>query len=163
MTDPSDIDNNHLQALETDFLQAMTLKEAGKVDDAEERLRSILKKEPRLPEPRMELARIMLDTDRLSEAEEHAVIALEDLQKSGPWTKMLEDEVVLSLCHALVAETLRRRADEDDVIFGDPDAFRELVKRSQVHFAQAASLDPSDETSSYYALFYGEPDGEAQD
>ena len=158
MTDPSQIDTEHLKPLETEFLQAITLKEAGKIDEAEQVLRSILKTEPRLPEPRMELARILLDTERLSDAEEHAVTALADLQKSGPWTKMLEDDVVLALCHALLAETLRRRADEDDVIFGDPEGFQDLVKRSQSHFATAARLDPSDETSSYYALFFGKPE-----
>ena len=56
---------------------------------------------------------------------------------------------------ATLAEILRRRADEDDVIFGEPEAFRALLAESKVHFEQAATLDPSDAYSSYHAFFLG--------
>src|SRR5690606_14016770 len=129
--------------------------DAGDLDGAEDELRAILKVEPRLAEPHLELARVLLDTDRLSEAEAHAREGLQHLESGGQWTDEVPENVLLALGHALLAEVLRRRADEDDVIFGDPDEFRGLVEESRVHFARAAELDPSDEYASYHAFFLG--------
>lgn len=147
-----------LALLQTRFVEALRLKDAGKLDDAEDIFREILAKEPRLPEPRMELARVLLDTERITDAEAHAREALAQLEAGGQWTDDLAEEVVQALCHGLLAEILRRRADADDVIFGDPAAFRALVEESKQHFERAAALDPSDEYSSYYAFFLGQPD-----
>lgn len=149
-----------LEALETRFMAALKDKDEGRIDAAEEELRAILRVEPRLAEPRMELARILLDTDRLGDAEEHGREALKQLQAGGAWTDEVPEDVVLALCHALLAEILRRRADEDDVIFGDPAEFQALVKESHDHFQRASELDPSDEYSSYYAIFMGPKEGE---
>ena len=44
------------------------------------------------------------------------------------------------------------------VIFGDPAEFKALLAESKTHFARARELDPTDETSSYYAFFLG-PEG----
>lgn len=137
------------------FLRALADKDAGRIDDAEEALRALLAEEPRLAEPRMELARVLLDTDRLAEAEDQAREALEQLEKNGAWTAEIPPNVLLALAHALLAETLRRRADEDDVIFGDPQAFKDLVEESRQHFEKAAELDPADEYASYHAFFLG--------
>jgi tetratricopeptide (TPR) repeat protein len=151
---PAD-DDEALDALAQQFMAALTARDEGRVDDAEEDLRAILKTEPRLPEPRLELARVLLDTDRIEEAEAQAREALADLEKSGPWTEQLEPDVVMALGKALLAEVLRRRADEDDVVFGDPGRFNALVKESQALFAEASRLDPSDEYASYHAFFLG--------
>jgi len=162
-TDPTDPqEDGSLQALGPRFLAALRSKEQGDLDTAEDELRAILRIEPRLPEPHMELARILLDTDRLDEAEVHAREALQHLETGGQWTDDLPEEAVLALSHALLAEILRRRADEDDLIFGDPDTFEALVKESHTHFEEAARLDPSDEYSSYYAVFLGPP-GESEE
>ncbi len=158
MRDPYDQEAGQLEELGRRFMGAVGLRERGKVDEAEEELRQILAVEPRLAEPRMELGRILLDTDRVAEAEEHTRLALEQLEAGGQWTDELPEDVVLGLCHALLAETLRRRADEDDVIFGDPEGFHALVRESKLHFDEAARLDPSDEYSSYHAFFMGHPD-----
>lgn len=147
-----------LEGLERDFLQATALLRNGQVDKAEDLLTEILRTEPRLPEPRMELARIHLDSDRTASAEEHARMALEHLGSGGQWTEMLEPNVVQSIAHALLAECLRRRLEEDEVIFGDPSIFKDLIAESKHHFSAARDLDPSDETSSYYAYFLG-PEG----
>ncbi len=144
-----------IAALESRFLGALRLKEAGKLDDAEDELRAILRVEPRLPEPHLELARVLLDTSRLSEAEEHAREGLGYLEAGGQWTDEVPEDVLLALAHALLAEVLRRVADEDDVIFGDPERFHALVKEAQGHFERAAALDPSAEYASYYAFFLG--------
>lgn len=144
-----------LEALSKRFMAALRAKEKGKLDLAEDELRAILKTEPRLAEPRMELARLMLDSDRLDEAEPMAREALEQLKSGGRWTDEVPENVLLALAHALLAEILRRHADEDDVIFGDPERFRSIVAESQSLFAEAAKLDDSDDYSSYYAFFMG--------
>ncbi len=153
--DPNDPEDQELDALGKRFLAALASRERGDLDAAEDELRAILRVEPRLPEPHMELARVLLDTDRLSEAEDHAREALGYLEAGGQWTDDLPDHVVQALCHALLAEVLRRRVDEDDVIFGDPAQFRRLVEEAKTHFAKAAELDPRDEYASYYAFFLG--------
>lgn len=144
-----------LELLGKRFMAALQAKTKGKLDHAEDELRAILRVEPRLAEPRMELARIMLDSDRLDEAEPMAREALEQLKTGGRWTDQVPENVLLGLAHALLAEVLRRHADEDDVIFGDADRFRAIVDESQSLFAQAAELDDSDDYSSYYAFFMG--------
>lgn len=151
---PPDLDD-----LSQRFMAALRAKEDGKRDDAEEALRDILKEEPRLAEPRMELARLLLDTARLEDAEIHARDALTQLQAGNQWVDDVEEDVLLALCHGLVAEILRQRADADDVIFGDPEVFKGLVKESHEHFDEAARLDPSFEYASYYASFMGPPKG----
>ena len=153
-----DAEEAALQALGKRFLAALAAKDAGQIDQAEEELTAILKEEPRLPEPRMELGRILLDTERIEAAEEHARLALEHLESGGQWTEMLPENVVKSVAHALLAEILRRRLEQDAVIFGDPDTFKALLAESKSHFEQARTLDPTDETSSFYAFFLG-PDG----
>jgi tetratricopeptide (TPR) repeat protein len=149
-----DIDDGFglLEELGRRFLGALAHKEAGRLDRAEDELRAILRTEPRLPEPRMELARLLLDSDRLEDAEDQAREALEALEAGGAWTEELPEETVKSIAHATLAEVLRRRADEDDMIFGDPAAFRALVEEARSHFRKAADLDPSDATASYYAF-----------
>lgn len=148
-------DDPRLAALEPRFLAALSRREAGDLDAAEEELRSILRVEPRLPEPHLELSRILLDTDRLDDAEVHAREALRLVEAGGQWTDEIPEEVLQSLVHATLAEVLRRRADDDDVIFGDEHTFRALVDEARRHFARAAELDPRDETASYHAFFLG--------
>jgi tetratricopeptide (TPR) repeat protein len=146
-----------LTGLEQRFLKALADKDEGRLDEAEDALRDILKVEPRLPEAHLELARLLLDTDRFTDAEPHAREAITWLEQGGQWTDEVPEEVLQALAHALLAEILRRRADDDDVIFGDPAAFRALVDEAKRHFARAAELDPSDEYSSYHAFFLGVP------
>lgn len=157
MNDHEALEQKQLEALSQKFLNALKEKDAGKIDEAEDSLREVLTTEPRLAEPRMELARILLETDRLTEAESHAREALTQLEETGPWTEEIPQNVLQGLSHALLAEVLRRLADEDDVIFGDPAVFHALVKESQEHFERAAKLDASDDYSSYHAFFLGAP------
>lgn len=158
MSDDFPDETSALQSLEADFIRGISEKDAGDFDRAEKTFRSILKTEPRLAEPRMELARILLETERVSDAEAHAREALTHLESGGQWTDDLPENVVLAIANALVAEALRRRADQDEILFGDPEVFKQMVADSKHHFAKACELDPSDETSSYYAFFMGPPD-----
>ena len=149
------VEGAQLSALATQFMNALQARSNHEEDRAEELLRGIVKTEPRLAEPHMELARVLLDSDRLAESEGHARAALEHLEDTGPWTEEVPENVLRALAHGLLAEVLRRIADEDDVIFGDPERFKALVSESQHHFKAAAALDPSDEYASYYAFFMG--------
>jgi tetratricopeptide (TPR) repeat protein len=160
MYDADEQEQQLLEELGQRFLTALQLKDGAKLDLAEDELRAILRTEPRLAEPRMELARILLDTDRLDEALEQAREALEVLEKNGPWTQDLEENVVQAIAHATLAEILRRKADEDDIIFGDPEIFRSMVAEAKAHFEKAAALDPNEDMSSYYAFFLGIPGAE---
>lgn len=148
-----------LDALGQRFLAALALRERD-VDRAEDELRAIVRTEPRLGEPRLELARILLDTDRLDDAEDQAREALAVFQGGGQWIDDLPEATVLAIAHATLAEVLRRKADEDDVIFGDPEVFRRMVAEAKDHFARAAELDPAEEHSSYYAFFLGLGEGQ---
>lgn len=148
-------EDNHLAALEPRFLAALARKDSGDLDGAEDELRAILKLEPRLAEPHIELARVLLDTDRLQEAEAHVREGIGHLEVAGPWTEEVGEAVILALANALLAEILRRRADEDDVIFGEPERFHAIVRESRERFRRAAELDPSDEYASYHSFFLG--------
>lgn len=155
MNSPEELEQQALEALSQRFIEALQHKHEGRHDDAEDIFREIIRVEPRLAEPHMELARLLLDTDRTEAAEPHAREALIHLEASGQWTDEIPENVVHALAHALLAEILRRRADEDDVIFGDPATFNELVRESRELFEKASSLDPADEYASYHAFFLG--------
>lgn len=158
-TSPEAHEQERLDELGNRFLSALSDKEADRIDDAEEALRAIVSEEPRLAEPRLELARILLDTGRLTEAEEQAREGVAHLDATGPWVDEIPANVLEALAQRLLAEVLRRRADEDDVIFGDPATFHGLVAESKAAFTKAAELDPNDDYSNYYAFFLG-PDEE---
>lgn len=154
----SEIDDQEQQLLDelgALFLRALAHKDAGRFDDAEDALREVIQREPRLGEPHLELARLLLDVDRVADAEPHAREALAHLENTGVWVDDIPEPIVLGLAHAVLAECLRRRADEEDVIFGDPAAFHALVAEAQRLFARAHELDPSQEYASYHAFFLG--------
>ena len=81
MSDPSDkgteddvVDGpeSHLRGMGDRFLLALAAKEKNDIDTAADLLRSILRVDPRLAEPQMELARILMESEQLEEAEEYA-------------------------------------------------------------------------------------------
>lgn len=127
----------------------------GESDRAAPILRSILAVEPRLAEPRMEIARILLDSGRLREALGEAEEALRLLEAGGQWLDDLPEPVVLGLVHGLLAEILRQLADSDEVVFGERKTFEQLVRRARRHFAKAAQLDPENHHASFHAFFLG--------
>ena len=85
MTDPTPVDSSEdlLAALAPRFLAALELRVAGDVEGATKELQELLKREPRLPEPRLELAHIHLEAVRLPEAETEAREALKWLVQGG--------------------------------------------------------------------------------
>ncbi len=152
----------HLATLGPRFLDAIQKRAAGKVDAALEAFTEILKTEPRLAEPRLEIARIYLEMGRLDDAEEEAREALRILESGGQWTEDLPENVVLALGWALLGEILKEKAASDEVVFGDPDVFTGLLQQSRAAFARAAELDPSDTASAMNALELGDVEKEEE-
>jgi tetratricopeptide (TPR) repeat protein len=153
VADPIEQPEPHLEGLDTLFLSGVEHFRQGRIDRATEAFRGVLAVEPRLAEPRMELARILLDTGRLHEAEAEAREALGVLEAGGQWLEALEEPVVLGLAHGLLAEILRQIADTDEVIFGEPERFHAITRQAREHFAKAATLDPENQHASYHAFF----------
>ena len=145
-------DDRVVRALEKRFEDALEARRRGDVDGAAELLRGILKVEPRLAEPRLELAHLLIETGQVEEAEEHAREAIAVLEAGGRWTEDLDDSQILSLAWGTLGEALRRRADDDAVVFGPAAAYEALVKESQSAFERAMTLDPENEHARGWSL-----------
>ncbi len=154
--DSKNLPEAHLAALGPRFLAALQLRSIGKVDAALEAFTDILKTEPRIAEPRMEIARIFLEMGRLDDAEAEAREAIRILEMGGQWTVDLPENVVLAVAWALYGEILKEKASTDEVVFGDPATFTHLIEQSRVAFARAAELDPTDTRSAVTAMELGE-------
>ncbi len=136
-------EESHLPLLGTRFHEAIRLRNAGRVDAAIEAFQDVLRGEPRLAEPRLELGRIFLELARLEDAEAEVREAIRLLEAGGQWTDALPENVVLSVAWALLGEILKERATSDEVVFGPELTFRSLLAQSQASFARAAALDPA--------------------
>jgi len=145
-----DRDEEHLEGLGDRFLVALGLMEKGEIDRAAELFRGIIKIEPRLAEPRMELARILLDTGQIDEAHGQATEAVRILDCGGQWTEALPENVVLSTAYGLVGEICRRMASADEVVFGDPDLWKERMDQAQAAFRRASALDPENAHANHW-------------
>jgi len=164
MTDTSDTsdissDESHLEGLSAIFEAGLDARQKGNIDRAVELLKVVLRREPRLAEPRLELAHIYLETDRLEDAELEAREGLRLLELGGQWIDSLPDAVIQGHAHNLLGEILRRKADTDEVIFGDPEAFKAILVESRKSFARAAELDPNDEYASHHDFFLNLEEG----
>ncbi len=144
-----------LEALAERFMQALAARRSQDVDRAMEILLEIMKKEPRLPEPHLELAHIHLEAGRIPEAEANAREGLSWLERGGQWVDNLEDFQIASLAHGLLGEVLSQKANTDEVVFGDPEDFAEMLAESRGHFQQAAKLDPENAYAGSQAFFLG--------
>ncbi len=144
-----------LDKLGVDFLEAVAVHAGGDIDRAEEMLRKVIRTEPRLAEPHLELAHLLLATERLDDAEGHAREGLEHLSSTGLWMEDLVEEDVRALAHRMLGEILRRRAESDDMVFGDAAVFRATLEESRLHFSTASKLDPTDTESGQAAFFLG--------
>lgn len=147
-----DSPESHLEGLGQRFLLAMAARDKNDLDAAAELLRSVLRVEPRLGEPQMELARILLETEQLDEAEEHAREAVRIFEGGGQWTDDLPENVVLSMAWDLLGEILRSKADSDEVVFGDPGRFEGLMTEAKAAFLAAVRLDPTNEHAATWAF-----------
>ena len=153
MTDEHDFegDEQHLDGLGNQFIRGLNSFESGDVDGAAETFRRILKIEPRLAEPRIELGRILLETGQLQESEAEFREAIRILDGGGIWIESLSEKQVKSVAFGLLAEALRRLAESDDVVFGDPEQWRAVVDESHAAFRKARELDPDNAHADYWA------------
>lgn len=158
----SELSDRHLAALEPTFLKALEARANGRIDAARELFADILRIEPRLAEPRMELGRIHLETGRLDDAEVEAREALRILEAGGQWSMDVPEPVMLALAWALLGAILKEQAATDEVVFGDPAVFEERIRQSRVAFARAAELDPADTISALNAAEMGDRSGEGE-
>jgi len=150
--DPAAAPELHLLGLQQQFMEALTQSGSGDLEGAEETLRSILRVEPRLAEARLELARLLLENDKLVDAEAEGREALRILEAGGQWIADLAEPEVQSFAFDLVGEILRRRADSDEVLYGDPEVYKALVMEARSHFQRAVTLDPGNEHAGYWAF-----------
>lgn len=141
-----------LEGLSERFQRGLQRVRQGDLDGAADLFQGVLRQEPRLAEPRMELARICLDTGQLEEAEEQAREAVRILEAGGQWVDDLHEDVLQSLAHGLLGEILRRRADSDEIVFGDPGRFKALMDEAGAAFRKAATLDPANAHAGYWGF-----------
>ncbi|MEL6346224.1 MAG: tetratricopeptide repeat protein [Myxococcota bacterium] len=157
MTDQNNIisseeEDARVASLQARFTQALQARRDGDVDSAAELLRGILKVEPRLAEPRMELSHLLLSTGQTDEAEEHAREAIRILETGGQWTDDIPENVLLALAYDHLGESLRQRADSDEIIFGPPDMLKKLHSEARSIFRKASTLDPDNEHAWYWSF-----------
>ena len=153
MTDQDDFNapEEHLTGLNEQFMDAIQRLEKKDIDGAAEQFRRILQVEPRLAEPRIELARILIETQQAEEAESEIREAIRTLENGGQWLESLPENQVLSVAYGLLAEALRIRAEDDAVVFGDADQWRGIVDESHAAFRKARKLDPDNAHAEYWA------------
>jgi tetratricopeptide (TPR) repeat protein len=147
-----------LEELSNTFLEATVARRTGNVDRAVELLNEVVRGEPRLPEPHFELGHIHLAAGRIDEAEYQARTALKWLEQGGQWVDDIPENVMFSLAHGLLGEVLHQKATSDDVVFGDPDKFQDLIQEAKAHFATSTEFDPSNKHADHHS-FYMELDG----
>ena len=137
----------HLAGLDALFVAACEARTAGRTDEAIERFSKILETEPRLAEPRIELGAMRLEMGQIEDAEVQAREAVRILENGGQWTEDIPENVLHAMAWALLGSVLKEKAATDEVVFGDPQIFRELLEQSRLAFARAAELDPDDTAS----------------
>lgn len=127
-------------ALEGLFLNAMAARQGGDDAQAAALLKDILKAEPRLAEPYLELAAIAAERGDLDEAEELARNGVEQLRRGGQWVADLDDDEMMAFALNLLGE-LEMRASEE-LVHGDTEEFRTRWNSAAAHFREALRHDP---------------------
>ena len=124
------------------FMAAMEHRQMGQTKKAEVCLLEILKNEPRLPEPHLELAHIYHATKQLDEARIHIEEAVQYLENGGQWLDLPEQEV-LSMAYVIQGDIYRSLADLDEVVFGDQVLYVDYINRAKNAFSKANMIDSS--------------------
>lgn len=151
------LDEEHLRGLADLFEEALEARRSGKVDLTLELLRRLLRDEPRLAEPRIELANLLISLDQPEEAAEQAREAIRILDNGGQWTEAVPESVLLSLACTTLGAALTQAADKDEVVFGPVDRWKAMMEEAKAAFHRAATLDPENEHAADLALGFGAP------
>lgn len=127
-------------ALEAMFLDAVAARQRGDVDQARALLRDLLRMEPRLAEPYLELATLAGEQEDWEEAEALARTGLEQLRRGGQWSADVDEDRMLAFALNLLGESIMRQAEE--LVFGDAQRFRERWNEAAALFREALQHDP---------------------
>lgn len=154
--DYSRVERAGMAMLAERFEEAMGKRREGKDDEAKSLLRKLLELEPRLPEPRLELAHIAFRDNDLDDAEGHVRVAVERLREGGQWTAALPANELLAyalnfLGEILIASTQAALDGEPKV---DKDAYLTAWNEAAKVFNEAHELDPRDERIAENRLRY---------
>ena len=128
-----------MQAL---FIAAMEHRQNRNSKKSEACLLEILKKEPRLPEPHLELAHIYHAQEQFDDARIHIEQAVQYLENGGQWLDLPETEI-MSMAYLIQGEIYRSLADLDEVVFGKQSVYIDYVNRAKNAFKKANLLDKS--------------------
>lgn len=133
------------EPLEPKMRVALAHRQAGQEPEAEKLLREIIRADPRLPEPRLELAHLAALREDWTEAEAQARLAVELLRAGGQWIADLPPSTVLGFALNLLGETMVRPLEEGDLFLVDRPAFTRCWNEAAAVFEEAARLDPASE------------------
>jgi hypothetical protein len=140
-----DTDRALTEALEPKMKAALALREAGQNAKAADVLREIIHADPRLPEPRLELAHVAASRDDWEEAQTQARMGVSLLRAGGQWTADLPPSTLLAFAINLLGETVVRPLEEGDLFLVDQPAFVVAWNEAATLFQEAATLDPASE------------------
>lgn len=134
-----------IEALEPKMRAALAHRQAGREPEAERLLREIVRADPRLPEPRLELSYLAALREDWLEAEAQGRMAVRLLRSGGQWVADLQPSALLSFALNLLGETLVRPLEEGDLFLVDRPAFVRVWNEAAALFDEAATLDPASE------------------
>ena len=130
--------------LEAAFLGAVEAMGQGDLESAETGFRTVLLGDPRLPEPRLELAVILYRRTELEEAEEQARLALDQLERGWHWLDNFEPSQLQSHGHNLLGEIILASAGGNEKeSLPSADVLDERWAEAEACFKRAVGLDPS--------------------
>jgi len=152
--DNMDAPEGHLEALKPLMQQAMALREEGKDEEASKMLREILRAEPRLAEPRLELSHIAAAASDWPEAENQARMAVDALRSGGQWTLDLEPGQILSFALNLLGEVVVRDLEEGDLLMVDRPLFVTRWNEASNCFREALEQDNANRDARTNCIHY---------
>ena len=148
------MENYNYENLEKVFMAAVEANNRGVADEAIRLFKEILHEEPRMAEPRLELASIYLRQGDLEEAEAEAREGVHQLERGWKWLENLTDDQMLAHACNLLGEILVRRSTSDEVLRQGDGVIREMWQEAGELFERAADLDPEnpDVMTNYYGF-----------
>lgn len=148
-----DYDEPDLGDLEDLFDEAVDRLGRGRIDEAKALHKRILEREPRLPEPYLELAVILHGEGDLESAIAAARLGVELLEKGGQWLDTLAPNVVLAHAKNLLGRLLVEWSQEGERIF-DKEEFPRVWNQAVALFNEAHALDPDNEDARTNAVLH---------
>ena len=142
---PLEQDVELLEALEVKMRAALDARGAEDHAEAEKIYQAILRDEPRLAEPRLELSHMAAMREDWPEAQEQARTAVDCLRRGGAWTVDLKADELLSFSLNLLGEVMVRSVEEGDLFLTDRPRFVEIWNEANGYFLEAVELNAENE------------------